>query len=70
MMEYVVPFEALAELLHDHLGLVYGDKRPWEQMPQPVKRDVHDAVRRAMVEADARGLLRLFPDDEEQSLIG
>jgi hypothetical protein len=70
MMEYTVPYDALAKLLHEHLGRVYGDAHPWEQMPQSMKRDILAAVRQAMVEADARGLLRLFPDDGDQSLIG
>lgn len=69
-MEYVVPFDALAKLLHEHLARVYGDTRPWEQVPQSMKRDILDAVRQALVQADARGLLRLFPEDEDQSLIG
>jgi hypothetical protein len=69
-MEHVVPFDALAELLHDHLALVYGEARPWKEMPHPMQRDILAAVRQALVEADARGLLRLFPDDADQSLIG
>jgi hypothetical protein len=70
MMEYTVPYDALAKLLHDHLARVYGEARSWEEMPHSMQRDILAVIRQALVEADTRGLLRLFPDDGDHSLIG
>ena len=69
-MEHEIKYPAIAALIYAELAPVVGLMPPtWEETATATRQAWILAVRRGLLHADSRGLLRLFPEDGGQSVV-
>ena len=68
-MPDVMRFRDIAILMYEHIRPVLGLNESWDTLPYQQQIKWVRAVKTALMNADYRGLIRILPDDHDESII-